>query len=176
MTIEEQERRVLQEALVNTLGPRPADTLMHYLPPVGWADVATKHDLDALEEKIGLRIDSLRMEVNAGLAGVHAKIDTQRADVDTKIDTGLADVHTKIDTGLASVHTRIDTGLAGLHTKIDTGLADVHTKIDTGLADVRIEIAGVRTELYRSMTQQTWRIIGSFVAAQGLLFTALKLF
>ena len=165
MTIEEQERRVLQEALVNTLGPRPADTLMHYLPPVGWADVATKHDLDALEEKIGLRIDSLRMEVNAGLAGVHAKIDTQRADVDTKIDTGLADVHTKIDTGLASVHTRIDTGLAGLH-----------TKIDTGLADVRIEIAGVRTELYRSMTQQTWRIIGSFVAAQGLLFTALKLF
>ena len=143
MTVEEQERRVLQEALVNTLGPRPADTLMHYLPPVGWADVATKHDLDVLEEKLGLRIDSLRMEFNAELAGVHAKVGT---------------------------------GLAGLHTKIDTGLADVHTKIDTGLADVRIEIAGVRTELYRAMTQQTWRIIGSFVAAQGLLFTALKLF
>jgi len=154
MTVEEQERRVLQEALVNTLGPRPADTLMHYLPPVGWADVATKHDLDVLEEKLGLRIDSLRMEFNAELAGVHAKVGT----------------------GLAGLHTKIDTGLADVHTKIDTGLADVHTKIDTGLADVRIEIAGVRTELYRAMTQQTWRIIGSFVAAQGLLFTALKLF
>lgn len=48
MTVEEQQRRVLQEALVNTIGPEPADALMHYLPPVGWADVATKHDLDIL--------------------------------------------------------------------------------------------------------------------------------
>ena len=34
-----------------------AETLMEMLPPVGWADVATKHDLDALEERMNLRFD-----------------------------------------------------------------------------------------------------------------------
>jgi len=31
---------------------------MGMLPPVGWADVATKHDLAALEERLGLRFDA----------------------------------------------------------------------------------------------------------------------
>ena len=30
---------------------------MELLPPVGWADVATKRDLDALEERMNLRFD-----------------------------------------------------------------------------------------------------------------------
>ena len=32
---------------------------MAYLPPVGWADVATKHDLAALEQRIDLRFESM---------------------------------------------------------------------------------------------------------------------
>ena len=31
---------------------------MAYLPPVGWTDVATKHDLHALEERIDLRFEA----------------------------------------------------------------------------------------------------------------------
>jgi len=56
---------------VGTLGPDPADTLMHYLPPVGWADVATKHDLEVtrqmLELQLKIEIADLRTELHDGL-------------------------------------------------------------------------------------------------------------
>lgn len=40
---------------------------MEYLPPVGWADVATKRDLDALEERFELRLE-------IGLAGIRSEM------------------------------------------------------------------------------------------------------
>ena len=49
MSVDERARHELHARLEELLGPEPAGTLMSYLPPVGWADVATKRDLDALE-------------------------------------------------------------------------------------------------------------------------------
>jgi len=71
MTVDERERRHLHEALVSTLGHDPADTLMAYLPPTGWADVATKHDLAAFGA-------TLRAEFSANL---HREIDTVRSEI-----------------------------------------------------------------------------------------------
>src|SRR5690242_18343125 len=68
MAAGERERRELQEALVGTIGPDPTDTLLGYLPPVGWADVVTKRDLDALESRVGGKIDRLSGRID-GLEG-----------------------------------------------------------------------------------------------------------
>jgi hypothetical protein len=46
MTIDEKSRHQLHQRLAAVLGPEEAATLMEHLPPVGWADVATKRDLD----------------------------------------------------------------------------------------------------------------------------------
>ena len=55
MAISEESRHQLHSKLDVVLGREEAATLMAHLPPVGWADVATKHDLDLLSERFDLR-------------------------------------------------------------------------------------------------------------------------
>jgi hypothetical protein len=47
------------------LGPESAETLMEMMPPVGWADVATKRDLDALEQRMDLRFELVDQRFDA---------------------------------------------------------------------------------------------------------------
>lgn len=63
MAVDEARRHALHESARRTFGDDQGDTLMEMLPPVGWADVATKHDvillkqdLHALEERLELRL------------------------------------------------------------------------------------------------------------------------
>ena len=60
MSIDERKRHALYERLDEVLDDEHADTLMELLPPVGWADVATKRDLD-------LKIDALESRIRADL-------------------------------------------------------------------------------------------------------------
>lgn len=57
MEVDDRSRHELVQRLDEVLGPEAADILMSHLPPVGWADVATKRDLDALEERMNLRFE-----------------------------------------------------------------------------------------------------------------------
>lgn len=64
MAVDERARHELHRKLEEVLGPNEAATLMSHLPPVGWADVATKHDLMVLkqdlaqlEERMNIRFD-----------------------------------------------------------------------------------------------------------------------
>ncbi len=55
MVVDERSRHQLYRRLEEVLGPEAATTLIEHLPPVGWADVATKHDLAGLEQRMDLR-------------------------------------------------------------------------------------------------------------------------
>ena len=52
MAITEETRDLLYRRLAEVLGREEATTLMEHLPPVGWADVATKRDLDNFADKL----------------------------------------------------------------------------------------------------------------------------
>lgn len=52
MLIDEASRHALHNRLDEVLGPDEAVCLMAHLPPVGWADVATKQDLALLEARM----------------------------------------------------------------------------------------------------------------------------
>lgn len=59
LAINEESRHDLYQRLEGVLGRREATVLMQHLPPVGWADVATKRDLDALEARVGMRFERI---------------------------------------------------------------------------------------------------------------------
>src|SRR5881397_1572236 len=65
MAIDERDRHRLFDRLEEVLGPEEATILMAHLPPVGWADVATKHDLDALREANRLENEGLKQTIEA---------------------------------------------------------------------------------------------------------------
>ena len=56
VTISAAQRRTLHEGLVKKLGADVADTLMDYLPPVGWSDLARRSDLDTMEARLKAEI------------------------------------------------------------------------------------------------------------------------
>jgi predicted nuclease with TOPRIM domain len=75
VAITESSRHKLHGRLDEVLGQEEAATLMEHLPPVGWADVATRRDLDHSSEM-------LRAEMTQGFAAV----DHRLALVDARFD------------------------------------------------------------------------------------------
>ena len=72
MAVTEESRYRLVKQLEETLGAEHSNTLMEHLPPVGWADVATKADLQQLEVRMDLRFESIEHAVDAALSrGLH---------------------------------------------------------------------------------------------------------
>lgn len=78
MAISEESRHHLYQRLEQVLGPREATVLMEHLPPVGWADVATKRDLDALEVRMDMQfagIDRRLDGIDGRLEGFEGRFD-----------------------------------------------------------------------------------------------------
>ncbi|MGH9157870.1 MAG: hypothetical protein ACRD1K_19005 [Acidimicrobiales bacterium] len=64
MVVDERSRHELYQRLEGTLGADAAGTLMAHLPPVGWADVATKADLAHLQAATKADIAHLQQQMD----------------------------------------------------------------------------------------------------------------
>lgn len=91
--VTERERHTMLTLLDELMGPDVASTLVRHLPPGGWADVATKHDLVQLETRLTHRFDAaltrqtsdLRAELHGEVASLrselHAEVGSVRSDM-----------------------------------------------------------------------------------------------
>jgi hypothetical protein len=95
MSVDERSRLQLAEAVKRMLGDDEGITLMELLPPVGWADVATKVDLlhlerrfdeldgrverrfDELESRFGLQFTALEREFNSTFVAFEHRLDAR---------------------------------------------------------------------------------------------------
>ena len=64
------------------MGKERASTMMNLLPPVGWGDVATRRDLDLLEERIDHRFE----RVDARIDRIQVRLDGIAETMATKAD------------------------------------------------------------------------------------------
>jgi hypothetical protein len=76
MSITEASRFQLRTAIGQILSEEAADTLMELLPPVGWADVATKTDLQHLHDELKADILNLRNEFKADIHALQLSFET----------------------------------------------------------------------------------------------------
>lgn len=83
---DETARFELHEGLREALGEARGDTLMSLLPPVGWADVATNQDLDALGDRLDPRIDGVLLAIEALRESTTAQIEALRESTTAQVE------------------------------------------------------------------------------------------
>ena len=122
MSLTEEGRHQLHSSLIRAIGADAANTLMEMLPPVGWADVATKYDLDQLRAATKQDLDQLR-------AATKHDLDQLRAE--TKHD--LDQVHSELQHGLDQLRLETQGDLGRLQAEMHVGFADVRSELHSTL-------------------------------------------
>lgn len=97
MVVDDRSRHELYRRLEEVLGLEAATTLIEHLPPVGWADVATKGDL---EQRLELRFDRIDDRF--------AQIDDRFNRVDNRIDEGFSRVNDRFTALDESIAVRLE--------------------------------------------------------------------
>ena len=99
MPVTEHERHQLFAWFEENLGPERAATLMTLLPPVGWGDVATRHDLDQLRRDLDQHLVATRHEfdlVRQDIALLRQEIRQFDDRIDARIDAKLGQFRSEL--------------------------------------------------------------------------------
>jgi len=72
MAISEAQRFQMHAGLRAKLGDEVADTMMEHLPPMGWADVARRSDVERIDGRIDQLETRLDQRINGVVAGLWA--------------------------------------------------------------------------------------------------------
>lgn len=85
--------------------------MMELLPPVGWADVATKRDLDQLEGRMDLRFDKVDLRFDQ----LEERMDLRFGKVDLRIDKVEHSMNLRFDKVTESIDLRFDATVSSFH-------------------------------------------------------------
>ena len=101
MSITEASRFQLRTAIGQILSKEAADTLMELLPPVGWADVATKTDLQHLRDELKAEIHSLRVATKTDLQHLREELKADMLNLRNEFKADIQALQLSFETTLA---------------------------------------------------------------------------
>ena len=161
MVLDERSRHELYLRLEEALGPDAATTLMEHLPPVGWADVATKRDLDALEQRVDMRFELLEERLDRRFDAIDRRSDAIDRRFDA-IDQRFESLEERLDHRFGTIGDRFNS----LEERIDLRYEALEHKV----------IAAFRGELQTALTTQSRQLAialaGTAAAVSALAFAA----
>jgi hypothetical protein len=149
MAITEGDRHRMHQRLEALMGDKEAATLMEHLPPVGWAEVATKADLEHLRAATKADIDQLQAATKADLEHVRAA---------TKVD--IEHLRTTTASDIEHLRTVATTEFAHLHTVMAMQFDKTATKVEVG---------ELRAEMHKVLRNHTMFLMGTNIALVGLV-------
>ena len=109
MAVDERARHELYRRLERIVGKEATDTLMAYLPPTGWADVATTSDLRA----VGAELRGEMAELRGEMAELRGEMAALRGEMRGEIGALRGEMHAVTRTVVLSV-IGAQVGIAGL--------------------------------------------------------------
>lgn len=142
VTVSERQRLELYERLGETLGKEHAEVLMDYLPPVGWSDVARRHDVDLLRAELRTEMAELRTE----MAGLHGEM--------AGLHGEMVGLHGEMD-GLRGE-------MDGLRSHLVAELSGLRSANQSGLDSLRVE-------LHQQLSRQLVWLVGTILASVGAI-------
>ena len=108
MTMTEHDRYHLHQQLEEVLDERGANTMMELLPPVGWADVTTKRDLDQLEERMDLRFQNVDLRFDQAAESTNLRFDQAAENTNLRFDQAAQSTNLRFDQAAQSTNLRFD--------------------------------------------------------------------
>jgi hypothetical protein len=173
MALDERSRHELFLRLEEVLGPQPAEALMELMPPVGWADVATKRDLDALEQRMELRFKAVDHQFEAMDQRFEA-MDQRFEAMDQRFEA-MDQRFESMDRRFETLDRRFD-GVDQQFGGVDQQFEAVGQRLETMEHKL---LATMRGEMLSAVTGQTRTLvlanIGVVLSTAALAFTAAKL-
>ncbi|MEZ5350247.1 MAG: hypothetical protein R2714_13760 [Microthrixaceae bacterium] len=161
MSITSGERHDLHTRLAEILGEDHANTLMEHLPPVGWADVATKRDLDNVEVALSGDIANLGTQLRSELAAQGSELRGEIATLGTELRGEITTLGTELGGEITTLGNELRNDMATLGTKIDVESISRKSDMDRLMSSVLREQRIFLTAIFLAI---------SALAALGTIF------
>jgi hypothetical protein len=143
MAVTESERYELYQVLVEKLGAEGAQTLMEHLPPAGWSEVATKHDLDHHRALTHADLDQYRADTRAQLDQHRSETSAQLAEMRNDLEVHRTEMRSMFDQHSAGNSAQLEE----LRGEIRESELRLEAKIERGLRLNAMTIIGVNASL-----------------------------
>lgn len=122
MTVSEERRHALYLGLESVLGRERAATMMEMLPPLGWAEVATRTDLAHQQVVLRTELETLRTSLRAEMTSLRAELQGQMTSLRTEVKEDVASLRSEVHALAGEVDRVGDRVLTRLEARINDAL------------------------------------------------------